>query len=263
MTSNGTTPTNETAQAPATTPVEAGPPALELSNLSSGYGLAQVLREVSLTVEPHSVVALVGPNGAGKSTLIQTVSGLLPATSGSVKLFGEDITKLAPEARAQRDLCTIPEGRGIYRALTVRENLTLQSPKDKEEESIERAASVFPRLGQRLKQQAGTLSGGEQQMLSLAAAYIRDPKVVMIDEASLGLAPIVVDMVFEFIDKVSDEGTSMLIVDQYVHRTMAIASKVYVLNRGSIEFTGSPAEFLDGNVFERYIGRNEEATSDA
>lgn len=261
MTTNGTMPT-ATATADAT-PANGEIPALELTNLSSGYGLSQVLRSVSLTVEPHSVVALVGPNGAGKSTLIQTVSGLLPATEGTVTMFGEDITKLAPEARAQRDLCTIPEGRGIYRALTVRENLTLQSTKGKEEEAIERAASVFPRLGQRLKQQAGTLSGGEQQMLSLAAAYIRDPKVVMIDEASLGLAPIVVDMVFEFIDQVRHEGTSMLIVDQYVHRTMAIASKVYVLNRGSIEFTGSPEEFLDGNVFERYIGRNEEAASDA
>ncbi|MGE0308855.1 MAG: ABC transporter ATP-binding protein [Acidimicrobiia bacterium] len=228
--------------------------ALSLTDLRAGYGRTIVLRDVSMQVPAGSVVALLGPNGAGKTTLIKTVSGLLPATGGTVEMFGEDVTKLPPEVRSARYLCTIPEGRGIYRSLTVRENLRLQSPKGKLTETIERASQAFPVLGQRLDQQAGTMSGGEQQMLSLAAAYVRDPRLVIIDEASLGLAPIIVDTVFEFVDHLRSLGASMLIVDQFVQRALAIASKAYILNKGSMEFEGTPQELLSGNLFERYLG---------
>jgi len=229
-------------------------PALDIRDLVCGYDRTKVLRGVSLQVAPKSVVALVGPNGAGKTTLIKALSGLLPVTSGSISLFGEEITRMAPEARAQRSLCVVPEGRGIYRSLTVKENLTLQSGKGRTAEAIERATAAFPRLGERLAQQAGTLSGGEQQMLSLASAYVREPRLVAIDEASLGLAPVIVDEVFQFIDQVRHEGTAMLIIDQFVHRVLDIASTVHVLSRGSVEFSGTPAEFLEGDLFERYLG---------
>mgnify|MGYP000860779332 CR=1 FL=1 len=238
----------------ATTPDAPATPALEIRDLRCGYDRTTVLRGVSLDIAPQSVVALVGPNGAGKTTLVKALSGLLPVASGTIRLFGEDVTGLSPEARAQRSLCVVPEGRGIYRSLTVRENLTLQAGDGRAADAIERATEAFPRLGERLAQQAGTLSGGEQQMLSLASAYVREPRLVAIDEASLGLAPVVVDEVFAFIDQVRHEGTAMLIIDQFVHRVLDIASTVHVLSRGSVEFSGTPAQFLEGDLFDRYLG---------
>jgi branched-chain amino acid transport system ATP-binding protein len=234
--------------------VSSSAPALSVRNVVAGYERTTVLRDVSIEVARGTTVALVGPNGAGKTTLIKVIAGLMPVTSGTIEMMGDDVTSWAPETRAREHLCTVPEGRGIYRSLTVRENLVLQSPRGTEEASIARATATFPVLGERIKQQAGTLSGGEQQMLSLASAYVRNPQLVVIDEASLGLAPLVVDVVFEFVEKLRQQGISMLVVDQFVHRVLEIASKVYVLSRGSIEFEGSPATFLEGDLFERYLG---------
>ena len=229
-------------------------PALTVSGLRSGYGHTEVIRGVDLVVDAGSVVALLGPNGAGKTTLLKTISGLIRPTAGTVRLFGEDVTGDATVPRTSRGLCHIPEGRGIFRSLTVRENLELHAPAARKREAVELAAEAFPILGDRLKQQAGTLSGGQQQMLAMARAYIQRPRLVLVDEASLGLAPMVVDEIFTFLGSLTQEGAALLIVDQFVARAMAMASRVYLLNRGSIAFSGTPDDLADGDVFERYLG---------
>src|SRR5205807_822670 len=146
------------------------------------------------------------------------------------------------------------EGRGIFQSLTVRQNIELQAPRARTAEAVELAADAFPILGQRLQQQAGTLSGGQQQMLAMARAYVQQPRLVLIDEASLGLAPIVVDEIFEFLAAITAEGTSLVLVDQFVARAMYLASRVYVLNRGSIVFDGTSEELAKEDVFQRYLG---------
>lgn len=232
----------------------AAPPALELRDISGGYGHTTVLRGVSITVPAASVTALLGPNGAGKTTLLKTVSGLLRPTSGTVVIDGEDVTKLSPFRRTARGVCHIPEGRGIFRSLTVRDNLIMQSAKGSEGDALERATEVFPILGNRLQQPAGTLSGGEQQMLAMARAYVQKPRLILVDEASLGLAPLIVGSIFEFLHQLAQEGVALLIVDQFVTRALAMASTAYVLGRGEITFAGSAQELADRDVFKEYLG---------
>jgi branched-chain amino acid transport system ATP-binding protein len=229
-------------------------PALKVSGLHCGYGRTEVLRGIDLVVETGSVVALLGANGAGKSTMLKTISGLLNPTSGTVVLFGEDVTGESTTRRTTRGLCHIPEGRGVFRSLTVRENLELQSLPGQSRATIERAVASFPVLGKRLGQQAGTMSGGEQQMLAMARAFARQPKLVLVDEASLGLAPLIVDEIFGFLSSITNEGASLLIVDQFVARALDMAEHAYVLNRGVITFDGTAAELRKGDVFERYLG---------
>jgi branched-chain amino acid transport system ATP-binding protein len=235
---------------------ETSAPALKLTNVESGYGHTTVLRGVSLTVPARSVTALVGPNGAGKSTLLKTVSGLLRPTTGTVEVYGHDVTQLAPNKRAALGVCHIPEGRAVYKRLSVRENIVMQSAKGKEDEAIELATSAFPRLGERLTQQAGTMSGGEQQMLAMARAYVREQRLILVDEASLGLAPLLVDAIFAFLETklVKERGTALLIVDQFVHRALDMADTAYVMLRGEIGFEGRAAELREGDVFARYLG---------
>ncbi|MDT9592146.1 ABC transporter ATP-binding protein [Nocardioides zeae] len=228
--------------------------ALELRGVDCSYGDTQVLRDVSLVVRPGRVTALIGPNGAGKTTSLRVASGLLRPTTGTVLLGGEDITGVPTHRRSTRGLCHVPEGRGVYRNLTVQENLTMQAPRGTVAAGIERATAAFPVLGQRLQQKAGTLSGGEQQMLSLSAAYLRNPSVVLVDEPSLGLAPIIVDVVFEFLQTLGAEGVSLLLVDQFAIRSLSIADHAYVLRRGRVAYDGPADELLDGNMFEQYIG---------
>lgn len=232
----------------------AAPPALELRDISGGYGHTTVLRGVSITVPAASVTALLGPNGAGKTTLLKTVSGLLRPTSGTVVIDGEDVTKLSPFRRTARGVCHIPEGRGIFRSLTVRDNLIMQSAKGSEGDALERTTEVFPILGNRLQQPAGTLSGGEQQMLAMARAYVQKPRLILVDEASLGLAPLIVGSIFEFLHQLAQEGVALLIVDQFVTRALAMASTAYVLGRGEITFAGSAQELADRDVFKEYLG---------
>jgi branched-chain amino acid transport system ATP-binding protein len=228
--------------------------ALTVSGVHGGYGRTEVLRGIDLVVGTGSVVALLGANGAGKSTLLKTISGLLQPTSGSIQLFGEDVTGESTARRALRGLCHIPEGRGIFRSLTVRENLELQAAPGQARDAIERAVSAFPVLGKRLGQQAGTMSGGEQQMLAMARAFARQPKLVLVDEASLGLAPLIVDEIFSFLSSITKQGASLLIVDQFVARALDMAERAYVLNRGQITFDGTAEELRKGDVFERYLG---------
>ena len=226
---------------------------LELRGIEAGYGGHTVLRDVSLAVKPGTVVALLGPNGAGKTTLLRVASGLLRPSAGTVLLGAEDVTRARPYARARRGLCHIPEGRGIYPTLTVRENLVLHAPRGEEAVALDRAISAFGVLGGKLRQPAGLLSGGQQQMLSLARAYLTDPKVVIVDEASMGLAPVVVDQIFEFLGQIAASGTALLLVEQYVNRALALADRVYLLNKGSVVFTGRSADVGD-DLFAHYLG---------
>ena len=231
-------------------------PALQVTDVEAGYEHTTVLRGVSLTVPAGSVTALVGPNGAGKSTLLKTVSGLLKPTRGTIEVDGHDVTALPPNKRTAHGVCHIPEGRAIYRRLTVRENLIMQAVKGEEERAMELAAAAFPRLGERMSQQAGTLSGGEQQMLAMARAYVREQKLILVDEASLGLAPLLVDAIFAFLQNqlVQERGASLLIVDQFVHRALDMAETAYVMRRGEIAFSGTAAELREGDVFAHYLG---------
>jgi branched-chain amino acid transport system ATP-binding protein len=227
---------------------------LELENITAGYGDTVVLRDVSISVPDGKVVALLGPNGAGKTTLLRVASGLIKSMSGRVELNGEDVTGRRPYYMSRRGLCNLPEGRGIFPSLTVRDNLILQSPKGKESATIERAAESFPALATRMKQTAGSLSGGEQQMLALVRTFASDPKIVVVDEASLGLAPIIVDRIFETLAQIVATGVSVLLVEQYVTRALALADTACLLNRGQVVFTG-PANELEGDeIFERYFG---------
>jgi branched-chain amino acid transport system ATP-binding protein len=229
-------------------------PALAVHRLEAGYAGTVVLRDVSLVVPAGAVVALLGPNGAGKSTLLRAVCGLLPARAGRVELHGRDVTRERAHQRAAAGLCHVPEGRGIFPGLSVRENVLLQSPRGRQREALERATTAFPILGKRLRQRAGTLSGGEQQMLALAAAHVREPSLVLVDEASLGLAPIVVDEIFRFLRERAAEGTAILLVDQYATRALELASVAYVLRRGQVAFQGVASDLGGSDLFARYLG---------
>lgn len=227
---------------------------LELRDVSAGYGGSVAIRKVTIEVPDSSVVALLGPNGAGKSTTLRVASGVMRPQKGQVLLDGNDITRLSPYKRARLGVCHLPEGRGIFPSLTVRHNLGLFVPKARETEAFEEAAATFPILGQRSKQLAGTLSGGEQQMLSLARAYVSRPKVVLVDEASLGLAPLIVDEIFSFLQKIAHDGVALLMVEQYVTRALQMADTVYVLQKGETVY-GGPSSDLDAQrLFGMYAG---------
>jgi branched-chain amino acid transport system ATP-binding protein len=227
---------------------------LEVSGLRAGYGRTEVLHGVDLRVPAGKAVALLGANGAGKSTLLKTIAGLVPARTGSIRLLGEAVERRPANARARKGICLIPEGRGIFRRLTVRENLAMQAGKGDVGAAIERAAELFPVLGERLNQLAGTLSGGQQQMLALGRALVTNPQVVMADELSVGLAPVVVDEILEAVSVLRAEGRSLLIVEQYVERAVELADYVYILHKGGIVFVGEPAQCASGVVFEQYLG---------
>jgi branched-chain amino acid transport system ATP-binding protein len=228
--------------------------ALEVRELSAGYDGVPVLRGVDLIVPTGSVVALLGPNGAGKTTLLRTICGLLPVTSGAVVLDGEDISAWSTHRRALAGIGSVPEGRGIFRNLTVRENLRLQARSLTESEVIERAVQAFPVLGERLTQVAGTLSGGQQQMLALVRAYVERPRYLLLDEVSMGLAPVVIDEIFTFLEGLADQGTGLLLVEQYVTRALALSDLVFVLSSGEVSFAGEPAELDEDELFSQYLG---------
>jgi branched-chain amino acid transport system ATP-binding protein len=198
-----------------TAPPAALVPVLELRGISAAYGQTPILRDISIAVNPGEVVALLGPNGMGKTTTLRVAAGLLAPRKGKVLVAGKDVTRLSPNRRAAAGLCLIPEGRGIFRGLTVAENLRLQVPKGlSATASIDIVVDAFPVLGKRLSQLAGKMSGGEQQMLALARAYVCNPKVVLLDEVSMGLSPLMVDNVFDAITRLTAAGVSLLIVEQ-------------------------------------------------
>jgi branched-chain amino acid transport system ATP-binding protein len=226
----------------------------ELNKVSAGYGGHVVLRDVTLKVPAGSVVALLGANGAGKTTLLRVASGLLKPFSGSLLLDDEDVTGAKPHQLVAGGVCHVPEGRGIFGSLTVRENLRMHCQAGNEAEMIDKACVVFPSLGRRINALAGTMSGGEQQMLALARAYIQNPRLALLDEVSMGLAPVVVDEIFAFLDLLAREGASLLLVEQYVARALAVADFVYLLNQGEVRFVGEPTELDGSDIFKEYVG---------
>jgi branched-chain amino acid transport system ATP-binding protein len=240
----------------ATPETEVAAAALEVTDLKSGYDTTLVLRGVSLTVARSSVVALLGPNGAGKSTLLKSLCGLLPVRSGQVRMDGEDVTRMSAHGRADRGLCYIPEGRGIFKSLTVKENLVMQARPGRKaaEEAVALAIEAFPVLGKRLSQTAQTLSGGEQQMLAVTQAYVRQPKLILVDEASFGLAPKVVEAIFDFLRRATDTGSALLLVDQFVERALDMADFAYVLSGGEIVYSGPAASLSQDEIMSRYLG---------
>lgn len=234
---------------------------LDLRGIEAGYGSTRVLRDVDLTVPEGKVVALLGPNGAGKSTTLNVVSGIVPARKGSVAFDGDDVTELRSTSRVGMGLCHVTEAGAIFPTLSVADNLRLFTPPHDDGSALGRALEAFPRLQERSTQIAGTLSGGEQRMLALARTYAQKPSLVILDEVSLGLAPIVVDAIFDFLGKLAAEGTSLLIVEQYVSRVLAMADLVYVMVRGQIAFAGEPSEILGSQLLEHYFGAEAPARS--
>ena len=227
---------------------------LTLRSVTAGYGDTIVLRDVDFSVGDGEVVALLGPNGAGKTTLLRTATGFIKPKSGTVQLWGENFTGKAPHTFVQRGVCHLPEGRGIFPSLTVMENLTIQAGSRKVDEVVAEVTALFPAIGSRLRQTAGSLSGGEQQMLALSRAYVTGPKLVVVDEASLGLAPLIVDKIYEALGELVRRGTSLVVVEQYVQKALELAQTVYVLGKGKVVHVCAAASTNADEIYERYLG---------
>jgi branched-chain amino acid transport system ATP-binding protein len=232
---------------------------LSIEGLYAGYGKVSALENVSLTVEPGQIVCLLGANGAGKTTTLNCVSGLVAATAGRIVFEGEDIGRLRVEEIVSRGIVQVPEGREIFTAMSVEDNLTLGAwrrwNKHRNREELDRVYSLFPRLRERAAQFAGTLSGGEQQMLMIGRALMAKPKLLMLDEPSLGLSPILVQQVFDIIRTIHAGGIAILLVEQNARAALDISSYGYILENGEISLEGS-ADALAGNpqVHEAYLG---------
>ncbi len=235
-------------------PAEVGT-SLSLREVTAGYGSIDVLHDVTLDVPVGTVVALLGPNGAGKTTLLRYASGLLRGRSGSFQVRGDDVTGRVAHVVAKRGVCHIPEGRGIYPSLSVRENIALLSPSFDPDHLVGVVLDAFPALRTRLSQVAGTLSGGEQQMLAMGRAYVGDPAVVLLDEVSMGLAPRIVGEIFASIKRLKDRRVSLLLVEQYVDRALDIADYVYVLSRGRVTAQGEAKTFSRERIMASYLGK--------
>jgi branched-chain amino acid transport system ATP-binding protein len=232
---------------------------LEVENLSVFYGSIQALRGVSLRVEEGEVVTLIGANGAGKSTTLRTISGLIEPKQGSIRFAGQAIQGWAPHRVVKCGLVQVPEGREIFANLTVDENLQLAAFLRKDKAAIrtdrERALDLFPRVRERLRQQAGTLSGGEQQMLAIARALVARPKLLMLDEPSLGLAPQLVRSIFQVIREINREGTTILLVEQNANMALQVANRAYVIEVGQIRMEGLAAQLAASDeVRKAYLG---------
>jgi len=232
---------------------------LEIRNLSSGYGEVQILWNVSLNLEAGKLTALVGSNGVGKTTLLRTVVGLLKPWQGSVKFDGRDVTRVSPHAKAAQGLVLVPEGRQLFTEMSVYENLEMgaftRRTRANFQRNLEWVYDMFPILKERSDQKAGTLSGGEQQMLAVARGLMAQPKILMFDELSLGLAPFLVLNIFEVLQKLKAEGLTMLLVEQNVQMALAISDYAYVLADGRIELEGPSREVAKNeHVRQAYLG---------
>jgi len=230
-------------------------PILELRNVRASYGSIEVLHGVNLSVGRGEVVALLGPNGAGKSTMIKVVSGLLRPTSGQLVVGGRDVTGAAASALARAGLCTIPEGRGIFPNLTVRENLLMATYSGHKLSDIEESTYArFPRLSERRTQLAGTMSGGEQQMLSLARALATDPVILLLDELSMGLAPLIVAELYQQVAAIAAEGVSVLVVEQFARTVLGVADQAVLLAHGKVQVAGKASEIGEDVLAGAYLG---------
>lgn len=222
---------------------------LELRNVDAAYGPFRALFDVSIEVRPGAVLALLGPNGSGKTTTARVCSGLIVPTRGALLFDGTDVTGERPFRLARRGVVHAPEGRSVFASLTVVENLELTFRRSRGRtgvrSALDQAFAMFPRLGERRMQTAGTLSGGEQRMLSLARVLVEQPRLLIADELSLGLAPIIVDEVYRTLGTIRDAGTSLLLVEQHVHQALAIADDAVVLSKGTVAFSGPVSELGD------------------
>ncbi len=232
---------------------------LVVENVHTSYGAILALRGISLEVQEGELVALIGVNGAGKSTLLSTIAGVLRPLSGNIRFQGESLIGKSPEEIVRKGISYVPEGRDIFSSLTVEENLRMgayvRRNRTEYQRDLEIVFSLFPILKNRLNQLGGTLSGGEQQQLAIARALMSHPRLVMLDEPSLGLAPALVDQIFELITTLHQQGTTILLVEQNVDRTLEIANRVYLLQTGRIRFVGTPAEVRQqGEVEKVYLG---------
>ena len=220
-------------------------PILEVVDLHAAYGRIEVLRGVDLAVPKGAVMALLGPNGAGKSTLVKVISGQKKATSGDIHLGGVHVQGAATEELARLGLCTVPEGRSVFPNLTVEENLTLMSYAGVGIDAVlETAYSYFPRLHQRRHQLAGTMSGGEQQMLAMSRALASDPALLLLDELSMGLAPLIVDELYDTVAQIAASGVSILCIEQFARTALRVSDYAAVMTGGRVVATGEPAEVL-------------------
>ena len=234
-------------------------PLLSLNDLHVSYGAIEALRGISLHVEEGEIVTLIGANGAGKTTTLRAISGLLSPRSGSVEFDGQPITRLAPHKIVQRRLVHVPEGRGIFANLTVEENLQLGAYTQHDAKQVaadrERAFELFPRVRERLSQNAGTLSGGEQQMVAIARAILARPRLLLLDEPSLGLAPQIVQTIFQVIREINAQGTTILLVEQNARMSLQVAHRAYVLEVGEITMSGAAADLAASDeVRKAYLG---------
>jgi branched-chain amino acid transport system ATP-binding protein len=232
---------------------------LKVEGLNVFYGAIHALRDVSLEVRAGEVVALIGANGAGKSTTLRAITGLRKPGSGRIVFEGQDITSVAPHHLVARGIAMSPEGRGVFANLTVLENLEmgayLQTSGERMALDLERGFTLFPRLKERMKQRAGTLSGGEQQMLAIARSLMSRPKLLLLDEPSLGLAPIVCQTIFSTIDEIKAAGTTVLLVEQNANAALKHADRAYVLETGAVTLSGTAADIAgDRRVREAYLG---------
>ena len=232
---------------------------LSVNNLQVHYGMIQAIKDVSFEVNEGEVIALIGANGAGKTTILHTVSGLLQPTKGSVIFEGQDITKIPAHKIVSLGMAHVPEGRRVFAQLTVLENLKLgaytRKDKNEMEETLKMIYKRFPRLEERKNQVAGTLSGGEQQMLAMGRALMSHPKIILMDEPSMGLSPIFVDEVFKIIRDISAEGVTVLLVEQNAKKALNIANRAYVLETGNIILQGDAKKLMnDESVKKAYLG---------
>jgi branched-chain amino acid transport system ATP-binding protein len=240
----------------------AAPPeaVLQVDGVDAGYGSVPVLRDVSITVRRGETVALLGSNGAGKSTLLRAISGLIPVFAGSITFEGRPLQGVPPQKIARRGLAHVPEGRRLFGKQTVQDNLVLgmygtKLSRAEEQERIGRALDIFPALKTRLADYAGLLSGGQQQMLAIALALVRRPDLLMLDEPSLGLAPVIIDEVFAALAQVSREGGTVLLVEQLAERALRLADRGYVIAHGRIAASGSAADLLSStDLALAYLG---------
>ena len=232
---------------------------LKIENLNAGYGDVQVLWDVNMEIHEGEVVALVGSNGAGKTTLLYTISGLLKPKSGSIKFLGREIAGLPSEDIVNLGISQVPQGRRLFAGMTVKENIMMgayhRNDKEKIKQDFEFVLDLFPRMKERLNQPAGSLSGGEQQMCAVARGLMADPKLLMIDELSLGLAPLIVESIYQAIERVIERGATVLIVEQDVLLALEQADRAYVLDVGKVILSGPSQELMDNpTIKEAYMG---------
>lgn len=237
---------------------------LQITNLSAYYDRISALRRVSIHVREGEIVCLIGANGAGKSTLLNVISGIVPASEGEIKFDGKSIKNLRPDKIVKRGIVQVPEGRQIFPDMTVKENLELGAylrfkRREKEEisETMEKVFEKFPVLAQRKNQHAGTLSGGEQQMLAIGRALMSAPKILLLDEPSMGLAPIIVEQIFDIIRSLREEGVTILLVEQNARSALSIADRGYVLETGTVILEGLSSELVEDEEVKRaYLGKD-------